>query len=334
MRAWQSELPSEVLEEHLKALIRRFDTTEDMINAQSRLRVRDPESFAYRIALLSLQSRQEVIRQAIAEILHQRQQETINLALEGERFQESSAYLSDLALVLSHTQKVFTSIVQAVTVGPTQRGPIPNAIERLSQLRLTTTYPSSFGMRLEADTSTDMFGNSEVITALNTLFALLLSGADREQLVDRTGNLGPRVLNHYKRFVKQLANSGTSISLSWRDPIGEIYRWEAREPELVRLSESLTSIKTELTHPLDVEGWLLGASLLRNRFEFVPMGEDTPISGRISKDAKSSVAALFGQQCFAHIIETRTFDEIVDSVRSVFTLVAIEPLKDTTDSIV
>lgn len=323
MSAWRSEIASEILEAQLKALFRRSNLTEEMINVQSRLRVSDPSSFAYRLSLSSLQNRQQSLQREIAAVLHLRRQETIKLALEGERFQDHSAYIGDLSVVLSSAQKIFTSIVQATTTGPTQRGPVPTAIEQLARLRLTNTYSSSFGMQLEADTSVDMFGNSEVLTALDTFFALLGSGDNREQLIDRAGNLGPRVLNHYKRFVKQLANSGTSISLSWQDPVGDIYRWEAREIELVKLNQSLTSITTELNHILQVEGWLLGASLLRNRFEFVPVDGEPTISGRISKDAKNDVASLFGQRCMAEIAETIMSDEATESQKSVFTLIAI-----------
>ena len=325
MSAWKGQTASEILEAQLKALFRRSNLTEDMINIQSRLSVRDPESFAYKIALVSLQNRQRAIQQEIASVLHLRVQETIYLALEGERFHHHAAYIGDLSVILSTAQKMFTSIVQAITTGPTQRGPIPIAIEQMARLRLITTYPSSFGMQLEADTSVDMFGNSEVLTALDAFFALLSSGSNREQLTERAGNLGPRVLSHYKRFVKQLANSGTSISLSWRDPLGDTLRWEAREIELVRLHENLTSIKTELNHVLVVKGWLLGASLLRNRFELVPINEELTINGRISKNAKNDVAMLFGQLCIAHIIETLTFDDVSETQKSVFTLIAIEP---------
>lgn len=318
-KSWRSVEASEA-EGRLRNLKQRLLRTEETIELQSSLLRGEPESFAYQLALHSLIARRDAIQAEIAELSAYRVKEQLRLSLSGQSFPQNSAHVDVLAHVLFRAQRLFTSIVQAISVGPTARGPIPLGIERITQLRLAQTFPSSFGMILEAETNPNAFGNSTVAAGLASLFVLLESSEDRDQLVETAGSLGPRVMNHYRKLVGQLVKTGSELSVSWKDLEGQQHQWAGTSQRLQSLSMSLKTIRTEETEIRERKGRIVGASLLRDSFEFLVTETDEVVRGRISNDARVSVQQLFGKPSIGFIAETLIRDDVTGDERTVATL--------------
>jgi hypothetical protein len=297
----------------------------------ARLLAAEPGSFALQLALGSFESRQAALESELAGILTLREREVVNITLAGPRYTKHSADFLSLSEVLRRLQKLYTSVVQAITVGPTRRGPVSTGVDLLSRLKLAEIFPSSFGMSVEVDTQPDMFGNSQSVAALEVLFALLTAPADRTELLGRLGDVGPRAGGHYRKLVQSLIKSDTAASVMWSDPAGNGFDWAAEPAQLAALDATLATIRAEVSDNRTAYGMLWGASLLRNKFEFVTDPPEQLLTGRIAKDVREAVRIHFGKHCRIEYQQTEVTDNVSGDVR--FSLVMTRVSGDDDDAL-
>jgi hypothetical protein len=274
-----------------------------------------------------------VIERELVEVLALREREVVNVTLDGPRYAKHSADILTLSDVLKRIQRLFTGIVQTITEGPTRRGPVSAGVDALSRLRLATVFPSSFGMSVEVDTRPDLFGYSRSVAALETLFALLDVPASRAELLSRLSEVGPRAATHYRSLINTLLKTETAVSVMWTDPVGNAFDWGAEPNKLADLHAILSSIHSGISESKTATGMLLGASLLRNRFEFLTDPPEELLAGRITQDARESVRALFGQYCRLEYQETRVADDVSGDVRTAIVMTRVEPFDKTREHV-
>ena len=284
-------------------------------------------TFAHRLAIQSLTNRRDHLHSALQQLMDLRQREVVNVALNGPEFPRNSASFESLAEILHSVQRLFTSVVQAVTTGPTQRGPIPTYVERAAKLRLAEVYPSSFGMVVELGADENLVVRSALERSLQTTFALFNSSTNGEQLLEKAGSLGTRTMSHYRRLISSLQRTETVPKLEWSDPSGNFNVWTANRESLQAAADAVSSIRTERTEEKVVTGILVGASLLKGTFEVLTEQGDV-LEGRIAEHLINSISRAFATRCVAHYTLNETLNRLTGSTKSVVTLTAIGPVPD------
>ncbi len=278
---------------------------------------------ASQLVIDSLKSRHIYLHNQLAEVMQYRYSEPILISLRGSQYEDHSADLISVANILHIFQRLYSSIAQAITRGPTERGSIGAELEFLTELRLVRSFPSSFGLELRVLTNPDMYGDSISLSSLRTLFATLNSLEDKKHLMDRAGSISQRTVSHCRSLFKQFITHDASPVIAWKDPGANDVHWESTPQRIAAISENLSSIKSEKRGMISVEGFLMGASLLRGRFEFVDQSS-LVYTGRIANTVKSQIISLFGQHCSADIEVIDVIDEVSREEKTSFTLIGLK----------
>lgn len=323
---WSGISPEEAVQKISKAKT-RLDEVEGLITNYSALLKQDPGSFAYKLSIESLRERANFHQEEISQVLSFRKFEIFDFSLNGALFQREAGDLLGLAGFFHFLQQTFASIVQAISAGATNRGRIQSGIQNLSQINLANVFPSSFGLRLAIKTDLDLFGGSYAIQGIHHLFQLVNSVDDKEKLYEKIAFLGPRTLSNFRRLIKHLSKTKSSFHLSWEDPFSTQHQANTSEETISRADVNLSKIKTNQDEFRDFEGFLLGASLIRKRFEFV-LDSGEIITGNVPKDQLEFIPHFFGKKCKIRTNENIVTDELGQSKRTSHTLLKIESPKD------
>lgn len=314
MDTWKGIDPA-VAEAQMRGLTRRLAEIEEALEHSQRLISAAPESFAARLGLDSLWRMQSALERERLDLVRYRARERVTVALRGPTFENHTADLGSLGVFLIRLQKLYTSIAQAVTVGPRLRGPIGKEISGATTMRFADVFPSSFGMELFIDQKFDIFGESVASSSLQTLFNLLSSSTRETEISRISAELGSRTVNHLRRVLEDLARADAGFSIKWSDSAGTDYHWTASDEEVKVLKRNASRFRTVSSEPVALEGFLIGASLLRDRFEFLTIDRSI-IEGKLAKAAKNNIRDFFGRRCISNfdrvvIVETVTGEERV-----------------------
>lgn len=307
--AWRNIDPNKA-EAMLRGLNRRLADLEGSLAAQQICLRNEPDSFAFRLGCKSLMMLQERLAQERIELLRHRVAEKINIAIEGADFARNSANIGTLGTFLIRMQKLFNSVAQSITSGPKMRGPIPTDILKGTNLQLASTYPSSFGMSLFVDAGRDLIGESLASSSLKSLFELLDAVTRDDGISDASAQYGSRSLNHLRHMSAVLSRADAKMNLEWSDYSGIKHYWHVDAQQATEIEKRISSVKEINSEVIEISGMLVGASLLRNRFELVS-DDQTLIQGVMGADVRAKIKDAFGLRC------TGTFDmtEILDITR-------------------
>ena len=316
-----------VAEQTLRATSRRLRDLEDALASQRELLQAKPDSFAYSLGYESLLQMQQRLLAERSHLLTLRVSERVDLALDGARFQKDGASAGTLGTLLIRLQKLYSSIAQAITEGPTLRGPLSAQITSATELRLASTFPSSFGMSLVVQREQGVQSASHLPGAtFERLFGLLSTESTPEAIMQVTGELGGRVLNHYLHVATILKSTDSSLKLEWSDSEGIKHYWLTSAKQAAETVALLSGIKAIESVTLHVKGRIVGASLLRNRFEMMT-DDGQVIEGKVSGNALRSISASFGKMVSAELDKTTVNDNRSGNAKTYFALVAIGPVE-------
>jgi predicted nucleotidyltransferase len=187
--------------------------------------------------------------------------------------------------------------------------------------RLQATYPSSFGMKIFVPSGFDLLGNSVSVSALKVLFELFASSTRDDYIMEKAGEIGSRSIRHLKALARHIEESGTELSIDWRDYSGIKHDWKVGPEKaklMVRTIDKIAQTRSEL---IEVQGRLVGASLMRDRFEL--LSGDILYRGKFIASQSRSVQDLFGQEISVVLEETEITDLASNEKRSYFTLTEI-----------
>lgn len=313
-------------EARMRGLNRRLAELDLALSSAQSILAANPNSFAARLGILSLSRMQTALERERSQLASHRVREHLCVALKGHEFADNTASIGQLGFFLVRLQKLYSSIAQAITTGPTQRGPISRDISRMTNLRFAETYASSFGMDLFVEQKFDIFGESVATAALQTMFNLLNSTSKENEISRLSAELGPRAVAHLRRVLDDLYRSDSGLSVSWKDLAGTEYKWVAPVEKIADLKNNTSRFKTSDSIERSIKGVLLGASLLRDRFEFLSEDGDL-IEGKLARNAKSKIRDFFAHSCLA-TIDMVTVEEVVTAEKKTFyTLTAIESIQ-------
>lgn len=323
---WEGIDPN-LAEQTLRATSRRLRDLEDALASQRALLQSKPDSFAFSLGYESLLQMQERLLAERSELLSHRVTERVDLALDGANFQKDGASAGTLGTLLIRLQKLYSSIAQAITEGPTLRGPLSTQITSATELRLASTFPSSFGMSLVVQRAQGGQSLSHLPGAtFERLFGLLATDATPEAIMQVTGELGGRVLNHYLHVATILRSTETSLKLEWSDSEGIKHYWITSPKQAAESVALINGIKAVESVTLKIKGRVVGASLLRNRFEIITE-DGQVVEGKVSGNALRSISSSFGKVVTAEIDKTIVNDNRSGEAKTYFALVSIDPIE-------
>jgi hypothetical protein len=295
-----------VLQKNISILKDRIASTEDVIKTQEALCQKEPESFAYKLSLASLKSRLAILTDEYTQLLHERTDETLDILLEGSRIRKGSAPVMIVADVLGSLQGLIHSVARAIHSGPKNRGRIPVEIAKITDLQLNALYAGSLGMKLSAPISTDIFGESLITKTLEELYKILEAKDNPEEIINSFSKLGNHSYRRYSIFLSHVIRNSIHVRTKWVDLSGQERTWAPTEDELRNIYDALLNIGEGTSETLIAEGVLMGASLLRDRFEFIKSDNGETITGTLADQVREKIQPYFGVNCKA-LLQSHTF---------------------------
>lgn len=322
MDVWSGIDPA-TAEAQMRGLTRRLAEVEDAMENAQKVLTAAPGSFAARLGWTSLVRMQSALEHERLELVRHRVRERITVALQGPTFNDHTADLGNLGVFLIRLQKLYTSIAQAVTVGPRPRGPISRDISSATTMRFADVFQSSFGIEIFVDQKFDIFGESVASAALQSLFNLLSSSKRESEISRLSAELGSRTVNHLRWVLDDLTKADAGFAIRWGDASGTEYKWDANSEDVKSLKKNASRYKTISSVSVSIDGFLTGASLLRDRFEFL-LKDRSIIDGKFAKSAKSDVREFFGRRCVGIFDQTIVIESITGEERTYYTMTGVQ----------
>jgi hypothetical protein len=312
----------EGLEAQIRGLNRRLSEVDAALSDTQEILRAEPDNFAIALSNSSLSKMQASLQNELVEAVRYRRNEEIKIVLDGRNVRDHSTDVLSLSVILSRFQRLYSSIAHAIHNGPTMRGPLASGILKSTSLRLQATYPSSFGMKIYVPSDFDLLGNSVSVSALEVLFELFGSSTRDDYVMEKAGEIGSRSMRHLRALARHIEESGTELSVDWRDYSGIKHDWQIDAEKASVVVGAIDRIATTRSELREVKGRLVGASLLRDRFEL--LSGDTLFSGKFVASQTQLVQEVFGQEVSVILEETEVTDLASNEKRSYFTLTEIQ----------
>lgn len=319
---WENIDPVEA-EGRLRALRRRLAELDDVLQGQQAILRENPESFAFKLSCESLVQIQKRLGHELVDLVRYRVNEQVAFALEGSKFAAHTASLGYLGVFLMRIQKLYSSIAQAIKTGPTLRGPIASDISIATELRLADVYPSSFGMKMFVPSNFDLMGNSIASDTLESMFQLLKATDDEQKIMRVSGEYGRRTFGHLRHVASLLRGANATLKIDWTDYTGTQHNWVSGPDATSRIIASLDNFTETRSEQRRLTARLVGASLLRNRFELLLLDKST-VEGKFVLGLGPNVTEAFGAICDATVHETEIHDKVSGETKTYYSLTTIE----------
>ncbi len=301
LSVWQDTDPR-TAERQLRGLNRRLSELEEALDACGDILSRNENDFTASLMAGQLREMQQRLLTERAEILQHRAHEHLEVVFSGETFRDSTARIEQFGSFLFRFQRFFQSIAQAVTSGPTPRGPISELVRELSAFRMESTFASSFGINLYIPSRHDLFGRSTAVRTLRILFSVLNDADNSEQLLNFTGELGSRAGSHFRKLARDLKKAEGNINLKWIDQAGIEYNWEADQVRIEHIIRNTNAHIDNKYTERDTPGILVGASLLKNTFEILDLERREIVAGHVTQAAWEQLSELFGRPVLVSLV--------------------------------
>jgi hypothetical protein len=321
MNLWDDIDPVEA-EARMRGLLRRLSELDEALRAAQHVRAQEPDSFSAELSLASLSHLQQRLQEERIELARHRTRESVQVALSGHSYADHSAGVGELGVFLIRLQKLYSSIAQAITTGPRRRGPISHDILNATAMRFADVFPSSFGMEIFIRERFDVFGESTAASTLQTLFTLLNATKQETEISRLSAELGQRAVGHLRHVLDDLSRHHAGFSLNWTDMSGTVFAWSAENEQIPALQRNVSRFRTRHSVEITIPAVLLGASLLRDRFELYDAHREI-IEGKLAREVKPRLREYFGRRCTATLEKVDIDETVTGETRTFYTLVGI-----------
>jgi hypothetical protein len=325
MIVWQDIDPAEA-EARMRGLVRRLAELDGALSAARFIAAQNPDSFAAKLSLNSLTQLQHRLESERVELVRHRVRERLELSLTGHSYDDHTAGVGELGVFLIRVQKLFSAIAQAITTGPRRRGPLSQYIVEATAMRFADVFPSSFGMEIYIRPQFDVFGESTAASTLQTLFSLLDAAKQEKEISRLSGELGQRAVGHFRHILDDLSRHNAGFGLKWVDTSGTQFVWSADRETIPNLQRNVARFRTKQSVEITIEAFLVGASLLRDRFELYDRNQGV-IEGKLARDVKTKLRDFFGRPCMATLEKVEIDEAVSGDTRTFYTLVGITPIE-------
>ncbi|MBE3086016.1 MAG: hypothetical protein IMZ64_07345, partial [Bacteroidetes bacterium] len=204
----------------------------------------------------------------------------LRLRLHFPNIVSREAPVSALGKFLIDIQELLNSIGQALKEKATEMGRIPNNIITENEVNLRTVFNSSFGIELVSAKLPNLWGETEVDTAINELVELIKIGNEADQLKEKLIFLKPRVAGHYYELLGDIEKHLNSADIEWAAPIKGKYNKASISKIVAASARTIIELgEQKPTEVIEITGELVGLNLRARSFEFNTKTER--ISGHI-----------------------------------------------------
>ena len=195
-----------------------------------------------------------------------------------------------LGNILISTQELIDSLGQACIEEPTIKGAISAEILNKTRLNACQIFPGSFGLQLKSESISDLFGDSLLSDAFKEFMNLLSAEDNEDNISNKLHLLKGRVASKYRRFLKEIHNIGSGITVDWGSPSskdgGKIF---LSKQQIEKAYSIVDSIDIQMSEAIDVKATLIGLNIRTKRYEILSIKDNEKFSGRVSDDAIEDV---------------------------------------------
>lgn len=260
-----------------------------------------------RLSAASIEHHLNELRAELRCALEERELEVLDLGLNipQEPAKDSSlplGLLGDISTHLANTIHYIARFEERGTFG----GQIPDEIRSTMDLRLASIQAGgSTHLWITGQTAPDLFGHSLLAESLKTTFEIL-SSEDPVALIDAASEAGPRSVSSLASLLRSVQRADAGLSLKWESPSGATRRWTGDSAAINRLAESLAALEELPGERIEEVGEIVTLSS-RRHFELMVPGEPSPLTARVSQEAKDHLEDFHVGQKVAATLNRKVF---------------------------
>lgn len=230
----------------------------------------------------------------------------------------------ELGKILINLQKTLDSLASD-DGQKTSKGRPTAAIKRKAKLDAVATFPSSFGLRVEAHEGS-LIESPESEVAFRRFVDLLSSIVDERAMREVFSLHTVETKLFFGEVIKEIAKAGSSIRIAAGSAHQDSIQYAAVPADIVtRLASQISEINNLNQQEVDVEGRLRAVSL-KSKF-FLIENDDESHSGRISDDILPQISGAEINAFYrARILQTTKIHEVTGEIEHKQTLLKLEKL--------
>lgn len=247
--------------------------------------------FLQQLELSSLEQRLLDLQSKLTRALKAENKEQLSITLYPPNMESGQIPVKTLSLILGGLQDLSDSVANTLYNQPSEHGRIPQEILEHNQLIWRESEAGSFKVLIDVQHSGQaQYDDPMQLQTITELFNLLNNSDVADLLVESLSSLGPRTLRNYRDWTRNLREMQTPVEIEWNSVKG--YSRISFDPDKAnRIYSVLSNMSDSVEEEVTVLGRLTGANVRTKTFELCTPNGDR-ISGRIVKDAISSVAAI------------------------------------------
>lgn len=220
---------------------------------------------------------------------HQAHKEVMTLHFHFRGMTRTEAPAGLFGQLLDNLQQLVFAVGQFVRGTPSVRGGIPRSILSDTTLGFAGVFPSSFGVELHADRSSDLFGWSPLRAVLEQLFRLLEATASEDNLLAVLSELKGRSGTKYRQFLIRFAGGVQKVEIRWGSPSSDTFRTVTITDDTAEQAvAAIGRMRPEPPSEFEVTARLVGINVRTKTYEIWDVSENQKFSGRIHEDAMPS----------------------------------------------
>lgn len=188
-------------------------------------------------------------------------------------------------------QELVDAVGQSLTGKPTLQGTIPREILDCTQLMVLQTYPSSFGIQFATDKQSDLFDNSLIGDALNSIYNLIIAESDRDKLSNLLHRLRGRTTSKYRALLGILLAVDGNVEFDWGSPKqGYGGKFTLTKETIAKAYEIVSIIEEQIGEEIQVVGKLVGLNVRTRNYEIRSNADKKKYSGKFAADLPSEIS--------------------------------------------
>lgn len=225
-----------------------------------------------------LPSKEDTVLTAI-----RKSRDVLDFSLSTNGSHEHAIAADVLGNVLVNIQELTNAIALQKDFGARRR--LPKNMLEDTQLKATTVFAASFGIRLESQRSKDLLGETPVSPSIEKLLNLIQSTENVKMFRQVLHDVNIRVIKSYFSLLKKLEDSAVEADIEWASP-AQKYVKSRLSKEVIRRAINVIAeeVRKEVTLTT-VTGELVGINVKRGMFHI--LADDKTISGRIDSPLRN-----------------------------------------------
>lgn len=198
-------------------------------------------TFANRLALESMQSHVDDLRQQLSLLDNRPVIELVELRLKAQKFADGSIPLRLLAKLVEDFRQMLGYAAMRLTRGGADRKRVPEEVYDELDLRLSAVLPGSSRLVLTTSSNRDLLGDGLAKGAIERFFRVLQTGGAGPEFLEAITDLGPSSAKRLRDLLHQVQSSNAQLDLSWRYSGETVKQWRGDDDAI-----------NAVTHALDV----------------------------------------------------------------------------------